>query len=139
MSTVTGRDGQPTPFSYDSWRSVSNWAADYNWWHKDPREVILSDRIQKFLISQGITMFADRYTLDGHPLSTRHSVGMLAAATVGSLAATPGPNEKAFVEELWRTPVPVGDQRYFDSMLYMFSMLHVSGNYRIWLPANPTN
>jgi oligosaccharide reducing-end xylanase len=134
MSPVLGRDGQPTPFSYDSWRSVSNWSADYNWWHKDPREVVLADRIQKFLISQGITMFADRYTLDGKPLSTRHSVGMLAAATVGSLAATPGPNEKAFVEELWRTPVPVGDQRYFDSMLYMFSMLHVSGNYRIWPP-----
>ena len=134
MSTITGRDGQPTPFSYDSWRSVSNWSADYNWWHKDPREVVLSDRIQKFLISQGITMFADRYTLDGKPLSTRHSVGMLAAATVGSLSATPGPNERRFVEELWRTPVPVGDQRYFDSMLYMFSMLHVSGNYRIWPP-----
>jgi oligosaccharide reducing-end xylanase len=61
---------------------------------------------------------------------------MMAAATVGSLAATPGPNEKAFVEELWRTPVPVGDQRYFDSMLYLFSMLHVSGNYRIWGPKN---
>ena len=59
-------------------------------------------------------MFADRYTLDGKPLSPRHSVGMMAAATVGSLAATPGPNERAFVEELWRTPVPVGDQRYFD-------------------------
>jgi oligosaccharide reducing-end xylanase len=59
---------------------------------------------------------------------------MLAAATVGSLAATPGANEKAFVEELWRTTVPVGDQRYFDGMLYMFSMLHVSGNYRIWGP-----
>ena len=134
MSPVLGRDGQPTPFSYDSWRSVSNWSADYNWWHKDPREVVLADRIQKFLISQGITMFADRYTLDGKPLSPRHSVGMMAAATVGSLAATAGPNERAFVEELWRTPVPVGDQRYFDGMLYMFSMLHVSGNYRIWAP-----
>ena len=139
MSAITGRDGQATPFSYDSWRSVSNWAADYNWWHKDPREVILTDRVQRFLISQGISMFADRYTLDGKPLSTRHSVGMLAAATVGSLAATPGPNEKAFVDELWHIPVPVGDQRYFDSMLYMFSMLHVSGNYRIWPPANPNH
>jgi len=137
MSPVLGRDGQSTPFSYDSWRSVSNWSADYSWWHKDPREVVLADRVQKFLIGQGITLFADRYTLDGKPLSTRHSVGMLAASAVGSLAATPGPNEKAFVEELWRTPVPVGGQRYFDSMLYMFSMLHVSGNYRIWLPTTP--
>jgi oligosaccharide reducing-end xylanase len=56
---------------------------------------------------------------------------MVAATTVGGLAATPGPNEKAFVDELWRTPVPVGDQRYFDGMLYLTSMLHCSGQFRI--------
>lgn len=131
---IAGRNGEPTPFGYDSWRTVSNWSVDYNWWHKDPQETVLSDRIQKFLIGQGISMFADRYSLDGKPLSTRHSVGMVAATTVGSLAATPGPNEKAFVEELWRTPVPVGDQRYFDGMLYIMSMLHCSGNFRAWGP-----
>ncbi|HEY6330320.1 MAG TPA: glycosyl hydrolase family 8 [Blastocatellia bacterium] len=132
MSPITGRDGQPTPFGYDSWRTSSNWSVDYSWWHKDPRERALSDRIQKFLISQGISTFADRYTVDGKPLSSRHSTGMVAATTVGGLAATPGPDEKAFIEELWKTPVPVGDQRYFDGMLYIMSMLHCSGNFRIW-------
>jgi oligosaccharide reducing-end xylanase len=131
---ILGRDGQPTPFGYDSWRTVSNWSVDYSWWRKDTHETGLSDRIQKFLIGQGISMFADRYTLDGKPLSTRHSIGMVAATTVGGLAATPGMAEKAFVEELWRTPVPVGDQRYFDGMLYIMSMLHCSGNFRIWGP-----
>ncbi len=129
-----GWDGQTVPFSYDSWRTVSNWGVDYSWWRKDPQESELSDRIQKFLISQGISTFADRYTLDGKPLSTRHSVGMVATTTVGGLAATPGADEKAFVEELWRTPIPVGDQRYFDGMLYLMSMLHCSGNFRIWVP-----
>jgi oligosaccharide reducing-end xylanase len=131
---IMGRDGQPTPFSYDSWRTVSNWSVDYSWWHKDPHETVLSDRVQRFLVSQGISTFADRYTLDGKPLSTRHSVGMLAEATVGSLAATSGPNEKAFIEELWRTPIPAGEQRYFDGMLYMMSMLHCSGNFHAWGP-----
>jgi oligosaccharide reducing-end xylanase len=56
---------------------------------------------------------------------------MLAAATVGGLAATRGANERAFVEELWRTPIPVGDQRYFDGMLYLMSLLHCSGDFRI--------
>jgi oligosaccharide reducing-end xylanase len=131
---ITGRNGQPTDFGYDSWRTVSNWSFDYAWFRKDPNETILSDRLQKFLIWQGISMFADRYTLDGKPLSTRHSVGMVAAAAAGSLAATRGPNEKAFVEELWRTPMPMGEQRYFDGMLYIFNMLHASGNFRIWMP-----
>ena len=128
---VVGRSGEATPFEYDSWRSVSNWSVDYSWWRKDSRESALSDRIQKFLYGQGISTFADRYTLDGKPLSTRHSTGMLATTAVGSLAATSGPISKAFVEELWNTPVPSGEQRYYDGMLYLMSMLHCSGRFRI--------
>ena len=132
MSPIIDSDGRPVTFGYDSWRTASNWSVDYSWWRKDARERVLSDRIQKFLIGRGISTFADRYTLDGRPLSSRHSTGMVAATAVGGLAATPGPNERAFVEELWRTPIPVGDQRYFDGMLYLMSMMHCSGNFRVW-------
>ena len=107
MSPMVDRNGNPTTFGYDSWRSASNWSVDYSWWHKDPRETILSDRIQKFLASQGIDKFVDRYTLDGKPLSERHSTGMLSTTAVGSLAATPGATEKAFVDALWNTPIPI--------------------------------
>ncbi|HEY1904180.1 MAG TPA: glycosyl hydrolase family 8 [Terracidiphilus sp.] len=136
-SEIMGRDGLPTPFSYDSWRSVSNWSVDYDWWQKDPREIVLSDRIQRFLYGQGIDKFVDRYTLDGKPLSTRHSVGMLATTAVGGFAATPGPVSKAFVDALWNTPVPSGEQRYYDGMLYLMSMMHCSGNFRIIEPSGP--
>ena len=132
---MTGFNGAPAAFGYDSWRSVSNWAVDYAWWRKDPQQIVLSDRLQTFLHGQGISTFADRYMLDGKPISTRHSTGMLAAAAVGGLAATPGPSSKAFVEELWNTPMPRGEQRYFDGMLYIMSMLHCSGNFRIIEPA----
>ena len=129
---ITRRDGTSVPFSYDSWRSVSNWSVDYSWWKKDQREITLSDRIQKFLYGQGVSTFVDRYTLDGKPLSTRHSTGMVATTAVGSFAATPGPVSKAFLEELWNTPVPSGEQRYYDGLLYLMSMMHCSGNFRIY-------
>ncbi len=131
---VMGWDGTPTPFSYDSWRTVSNWSVDFDWWQKDSRETVMSDRLQKFLVSQGIDKFVDRYTLDGKPLSTRHSAGMVAAAAVGSFAATPGPTSKAFVDALWNMPVPSGEQRYYDGTLYLMSLLHCSGNFRILEP-----
>jgi oligosaccharide reducing-end xylanase len=129
---VVRSDGSTTPFEYDSWRSVSNWSVDYSWWKKDARETALTDRIQKFLYGQDIHSFADRYTLGGKPLSTRHSVGMVATTAVGSFAATPGAISKAFLEELWNTPVPSGEQRYYDGMLYLMSMMHCSGNFRIY-------
>lgn len=131
---MVGRDGQPTPFGYDSWRSASNWSVDYSWWKKDPHQSALSDRIQKFLKTEGISKFVDRYTLDGKPLSARHSTGMLATSAVASLAATEGPTSSAFVDELWKTPIPSGEQRYYDGMLYLMSMLHCSGNFRIIEP-----
>jgi oligosaccharide reducing-end xylanase len=134
-SAVIGRNGKPITFDYDSWRSVSNWSVDYSWWHKDPRQVILSDRLQKFLVTQGINTFADRYTLDGQALSARHSPGMLATAAVGSLAATPGSVSKSFVEALWNTPIPSGEQRYYDGLLYLMSLMHCSANFRILEPA----
>ncbi len=134
MSPISGRDGQPVQFGYDSWRTVSNWSVDYSWWRKDVHEPVLSDRIQKFLFSQGINKFADRYTLDGQPLSSRHSPGMVASAAVGGLSVTPGSIANAFLQELWDMPVPSGEQRYFDGMLYMMSMMHLSGEFRIIEP-----
>jgi oligosaccharide reducing-end xylanase len=130
-STVMGWDGKPSAFSYDSWRSVSNWSVDYAWWRKDERESVFSDRIQKFLYDQGIDKFADRYTLDGKPLSDRPSIGMLSETAVGSQAATDGAISKAFVEALWNTPTPSGEQRYYDGLLYLMSLMHCSGEFRI--------
>ena len=49
-------------------------------------------------------------------------------------AATPGPTSKAFVDALWNTPTPYGEQRYYDGMLYLMSLMHLSGNFKIWGP-----
>ena len=128
---MVGRDGTPVPFMADSWRSVSNWSVDYSWWKKDPRETVLSDRIQKFFYAQGIDKIVDRYTLDGKPLSSSHPSGPISTTAVGGLAATDGLTAKAFVDALWNMPVPSGELRYYDGMLYLMSMMHCSGEFRI--------
>ena len=136
-SRVIGRDGKPVEFAYDSWRTVSNWSVDWAWFGKDARQRTLSDRNQAFLLGQGIKTFPDRYTLSGQPMSDRHSIGMLSAAAAGSLAATPGPVSKAFLQELWDTPLPTGEQRYFDGMLYLMNMMHLAGEFRVIQPKTP--
>ena len=131
---ATGWDGKPSQFGYDAWRVASNWSVDYSWWGKDAREPALSQRIQGFLYKQGIDSFADRYTLDGKPLSDRHSTGMLAATAVAGLATGQNPASDAFLQKLWDTPVPAGEQRYFDGMVYLMSLMHLSGEFRIIEP-----
>ena len=120
-------------FRFDAWRVAMNWSVDWSWWAQDAREKELSDRLLAFFASQGITNYANQFALDGRPLSTDHSTGLVAMNAVAALAATqPGANQ--FVEELWKVPVPSGQYRYYDGMLYMLGLLHCSGEFRAWLP-----
>ena len=107
---------------------------DWEWWHADSDEITLSDRIQNFFATQPAD-YADVYTLDGQSRGTVHASGLVAAnATVG-LAASNSQRAKLFYEELWNTPLPSGQFRYYGGMLWMLSYLHVSGQFRIWTPS----
>jgi oligosaccharide reducing-end xylanase len=122
---------QSSIFGYDSWRTASNWSMDWSWWHKATTEQQLSDRIQAFFFSQGLSNYGDQYTLGGKQLEAIHAPGLVAANAVASLAAT-NPHSKDFVQALWDTPVPSGQLRYYDGMLYLLSLLHCSGQFKIW-------
>ena len=121
-------------FSFDSWRTASNWSVDWNWWHKSQDEQILSDRTQAFFIGKGLDIYGCQFTPSGTQLDNRHASGLIATNAVTSLAAT-NPNSDKFVDALWRLPVPqVLVERYYDGLLYIMSLLHCSGNYRIYPP-----
>ncbi len=133
-------DGSPRNFfQADSWRVAMNWSVDWSWWAKDPRQQALSDRIQAFFESKGLDSYGNRFTLDGTQRDNSHSAGLVATNAVASLAATDKDRARKFVEALWNTPIPSGRYRYYDGMLYLMSMLHCSGQFRIWLPPEPGN
>jgi oligosaccharide reducing-end xylanase len=121
-------------FSFDARRTQMNWAVDWSWWHKDPRQQELSNRLQTFFASEGMHTYGTEYTLDGKVVNKGHAKGLVATNAVMSLAAT-HPAAKDFVEALWNTPIPSAfNERYYDGLLYMMGMLHCSGEFRIWKP-----
>jgi oligosaccharide reducing-end xylanase len=119
-------------FRYDAWRTLSNVAVDYAWFAKDPWQVEQSNRVLGFLASQGFDSYPSLYTLDGTSLSGGHSTGLVAMAAVAALAADQDTG-KPFVQALWDTQIPSGKWRYYDGLLYFLGMLHVSGNFRIYI------
>jgi oligosaccharide reducing-end xylanase len=119
-----------TNFSYDAFRTAGNWAVDWSWWGKDTRQRELSDKLQAFFESQG-TNYGCVFTLDGNVLEDRHAQGLVAVNAVASLAAT-HPRAENFVEALWNMPTPDGLERYYEGLLYLMSLLHCSGEFRIW-------
>jgi oligosaccharide reducing-end xylanase len=126
-------DAGTATFRYDAWRTAMNWAVDYAWWAKDAREQALSDRIQRFFDGQGMLSYGNNFTLDGQRTSPDHSPGLVACNAVASLAATDSRAAK-FVDGLWATAAPTGKWRYYDGMLYLMGMLHVSGRFPIHAP-----
>lgn len=132
-----GFDGAPVnrdghgDFRFDAFRSAVNWSVDYVWWHADTGAPARSDRLQAFFAAQGMDRYVNQYRLDGAPLSSDRSTGLIASNAVASLAAT---DKRAgdFVEALWALEPPTGQYRYYNGLLQFFAMLHVSGRFRAW-------
>jgi oligosaccharide reducing-end xylanase len=132
---------QSGEFGYDAWRTASNWSVDWSWWHSAPEEQQLSDRIQKFFASQEIDKYGPVFTLDGKDMGATpglthedHPIGLMGTNAVAGLAARDRATEKKFTEALWEAPIPSGQNRYYDGMLYLMSLMHCGGEFRIWAP-----
>ena len=129
---TSGFNQRSSTFGPDAWRTAGNWSVDWSWWAADPRERVLSDRIQAFFASQG--RYGNRYALDGSQIDSTHSTALVATNAIASLAATDKVRAMKFVDELWNADIPSGRYRYYDGMWYIMALLHVSGEYRVWTP-----
>ncbi|MED4954077.1 glycosyl hydrolase family 8 [Paenibacillus macerans] len=133
-----GTPAEPQPhgdfrhFFSDAYRVAANIGLDWAWFQKDPWQVGQSNRIQSFFRNIEVSDYR-RYTIDGQPFDepALHPIGLLATNAMASLAAD-GPEASHFVRLLWNTPLRTGQRRYYDNCLYFFSLLALSGNYRIY-------
>lgn len=133
-----GTPAEPQPhgdfrhFFSDAYRVAANIGLDYEWFRCDPWQVEQSNRIQAFFRDTKPEDYR-RYTIDGQPFDelSLHPVGLLATLAMASLAAD-GPDAGPFVKLFWHTPLRTGERRYYDNCLYFFTMLALSGNYRIY-------
>jgi len=150
---LTDFDGTPVArwmqpaFRYDSWRVPMNIAMDYNWFRKDKIwQQNYAKRIQTFFKSKGIDTFKDQYSLDGSEpdqilpaggfKKLRHSLGLL--ATIASTEMIRKDNFD-FAGALWNVKLqPYNDgyfDPYYDGLLYLFSLMHLSGKYQLIKPS----
>ncbi len=108
-----------------------NVAVDEAWFGKNPEARVLADRLLSFFYKEGVRDFKQVYTLDGHPKVTWQAVSTVAMAATGAMVSTL-PIRKDFVQRLWDEPLPRGKYRYFNGLLYMLAMLHLSGNFHFY-------
>lgn len=147
-----GGGGGSGAFGFDSWRVPMNIALDYSWACKDIQwQQDYINRLHNFLYARGIDTFEDQFNADGTARQNimgaggyrtlRHSIGWVAATAAGSLMSTQAKGWK-FVDEVWEERLEPYEDGYFDpyydGFLYLFSLMHLSGNYKIIKPASET-
>jgi len=123
-------------FFSDSYRVAANLGLEAHWYGLSDELANIADNILKFFEDKDPEDYR-RYTIAGEPFEEQslHPVGLIATNAMAALAVPDSPRARAAVELFWNTPVRTGGRRYYDNCLYMFSILALSGNYRIWMPS----
>ena len=123
----------------DAYRTVANIAMDYCWFGSARGErwqAEIAERIRKFFLETVAHNPSGVYTVDGTELEGKalHPVA-ITAVLAESAVASPSPlggRALECVQEFWETPMRTGERRYYDNCLYMFALLALGGNYRIY-------
>ena len=117
----------------DAYRTIANIAMDHLWYDKDPWQTEIANRLQRFYCEEQREHWDGVFLIDGTRLEEKalHPVAIVAVNAQASLAAD-GPHIKECVDRFWNTPLRTGNRRYYDNFLYLFAMLALSGNYRIY-------
>ncbi len=127
-------------FYSDAYRTAANIGLDAEWFGEDAGHYAVPLKMMKFF---GTDLEAVRceYEIDGTPTerTVLHPLGLLSTMAQSALAIPYSEDEnsdfaiaKQWVEWFWNQPMRKGVRRYYDNCLYMFALLALSGNYRIW-------
>lgn len=138
----------PAGFRYDSWRVPMNISMDYVWFGKDKVwQEDYAKRFQNFLRSKGLESYYDQFNTDGSKpdyilqagsvKKLRHSIGLVSTAATTSLITKDKKNFD-FVNAIWNAKLEPYEDGYFDpyydGLMYLFSLMHLSGRYQIIQP-----
>lgn len=128
-------DGTPVPasteFNAQGYRTQLNLAFDALWNGANTSRSQLADRLLGFFSAQGIDSYGRAYELDGTLLDPSREQGLIAVNGALALAGTRS-DRASFVNAVWEQAIPRGEIRYYDGMLYLLSVLALSGQLRVY-------
>jgi oligosaccharide reducing-end xylanase len=132
-------DGSPNSsegyFESDAWRVVGNIMMDWHFFHVDPwQQSTFAPKFAAFWKThQAKDPMPDEFDLNG-TVRTSHTPpakGLIAENALLGFAL-PAADAEFFVKALWDLPIPTGNYRYYDGCLYMLTLLHVSGKFKLY-------
>ncbi|MBR5360777.1 MAG: xylanase [Lachnospiraceae bacterium] len=133
-------DGKPVllfnkPWEYysDSYRVLMNIALDDIWFGPHEGLPDIATRVQDFFHEQDMT-YLMAYQIDGTVTDepAMHPIALKAALASASIVSK-SEYRKVFLQQFITTRLRQGKRRYYDNCLYFFSLLMLTGNYRLYI------
>ncbi|HEY7376715.1 MAG TPA: glycosyl hydrolase family 8 [Polyangia bacterium] len=131
-------DGEMVPnwnaYQPEAYRAQINMALDQIWskgglgpgWNRTEANLLLS-----FFTKAGINAYGTSYTLDGTPVNPARENALVAVNGVTAMLADTL-DRSDYVDQVWALPIPTLVPRYYQGILYLTSLLILSGQYQIW-------
>jgi oligosaccharide reducing-end xylanase len=114
-------------FAEESYRVGMNLAIDIAWTGGTPETQALVDRLVTFFAPTADQLPFTSYTLAGMPLTFWTSAALAAANAATATAASPSAARDTLLDALLAQPVPTGNLRYYDGLLYLLALASLSG------------
>lgn len=123
-------------FYSDAYRVAMNIGLDSAWNGPTEEERVIAQHIQKTLLDHPELMEEKTCMIDGTPVDVpvMHPLGLLATTAAASLACPDSTIRQTWLDRLWNAQPREGKRRYYDNCLYFFSLLMLTGEYRVWSP-----
>jgi len=128
-STPAGSPG----FTAQGYRTQLNLALDALWGTASADQSELASRVLDFFYGKGLDSYGKTFSVDGTSLDdSGRAQGLISVNGALAVAAPSNAHRTAFVQAVWDQPIPDGDFRYYDGLLYMMSMLVLSGRMQVY-------
>lgn len=133
IPTTINSDGSPAPTAeyYDetSARTLLNRWFCQSWTGRLPWVSLLNERLLDFLLEQ--ELLVSSYYLTGAVRGEANSAAHVSLTATAAAATNDPETYVSFLKALVDEPVPEGNDRYFQGMMYLISYMAVSGNIQV--------
>ena len=120
-------------FYSDAYRVAMNIGLNAAWFGTTPELTAAANNLQTWLMRNTSPERYGSYMIDRTPtdVPALHPTAIIATTAAASLASDNAYRMK-WVEMFWNTPLRKGDRRYYDNCLYLFSLMMLGGEYKIY-------
>jgi len=129
-TTVTGSPG----YTQQAYRTQLNLGIDALWGTAGRDQAEVAGRLANFFgssISQG-NSYGGTFDLDGTPTDANPARALISVNGTLAVSAPSSIYRNALAEAVWEQPIPTGENRYYEGLMYLMSVLILSGQMKVY-------